>query len=157
LRVNTQTIKHVDDSLQTIIDDMFETMYAAPGVGLAAPQIGLDLRLSVIDVSTEKNRPLVLINPEIIQRGEEVRLQEGCLSVPDCYDYVKRAKWVKMQALDRDGKAYTLEAEDLLAQCIQHELDHLDGRLYIDQLSALKRRRMQNKVNKYKRRLKAEA
>lgn len=154
LRQVCLSIDTIDANLQLLIDEMFETMYAAPGVGLAAPQIGINRRLAVIDVTQDKSQQLVLINPVIIKKeGEEV-FDEGCLSVPGgIYDKVERASWVKMQALNRDGKSYEIEAEGLLAQCIQHELDHLDGKLYIDKLSSLKRFRISQKVQKYKREL----
>lgn len=152
LRQSCASIDAIDTHLQLLIDDMFETMYAAPGVGLAAPQIGISQRLAVIDVSKDKSQQLVLINPVILKtEGEEI-FDEGCLSVPGgIYDKVKRATWVKMQALNRDGESYEIEAEGLLAQCIQHELDHLDGKLYIDKISSLKRFRISQKVKKYKR------
>jgi peptide deformylase len=140
-----------DDTLQRLIDDMFETMYHAPGVGLAATQVGIKKRLAVIDVSSEKNQPLVLINPEIIELDEYKDLEEGCLSVPDYYDTISRANKIKMRALNAQGKEYTLEAQGLLAQCIQHEIDHLNGKLYIDYLSSLKRKLIRNKMKKLQR------
>jgi len=149
LRVETTPVEIIDDNLQKIIDDMFETMYDAPGVGLASTQVGLGMRMAVIDVSQTKDQPLVLINPEIIDAKDFTKMDEGCLSVPGHYDTVTRATWVKMKALDRDGKEYTLEAEGLLAEAIQHEIDHLDGKIYIDQLSSFKQRRIKEKVKKF--------
>lgn len=138
LREMAKPIETIDDQLQTFIDDMFETMYDAPGVGLAATQVGVALRVAVIDVSESKDQPLVLINPEIIDKQHMIEFQEGCLSVPAHYDKLERYAYVKMRALDRQGQSYELEGEGLLAECIQHEIDHLNGKLYIDYLSALK-------------------
>lgn len=147
--------KRVEDitskKIQDFIDDMFETMYDAPGVGLAATQVGVAKQIAVIDVSRDKNEPLVLINPEIIDRKNLISFDEGCLSVPGHYDKLERADWVKMRAFDRQGKSYELEAEGLLAECIQHEIDHLHGKLYIDYLSSFKQSRIRHKVEKIKR------
>jgi peptide deformylase len=151
LRVKTSVVTQIDDQLQTIIDDMFETMYDAPGVGLASTQVGLTMRLTVIDVSQEKNQPMVFINPEIVEAKDFDKVDEGCLSVPGHYDTVTRAKWVKVKALDRKGKEFTLETDGLLAQCLQHEIDHLNGKVYIDQLSRLKSHRIHEKVKKFVR------
>jgi peptide deformylase len=151
--------EHVENitskEIQDFIDDMFETMYDAPGVGLAATQVGVAKQIAVIDVSRDKNQPLVLINPEIIDRKNLLRFDEGCLSVPGHYDNVERADWVKMRAFDRQGKSYELEAEGLLAECIQHEIDHLKGKLYIDYLSPFKQSRIRHKVDKIKRKERA--
>lgn len=152
LRELAQPVKDIDKALQKFIDDLFETMYDAPGVGLAATQVGVARRVAVMDCSEKKNEPIVMINPEIIDREEPVKTDEGCLSVPDHYDSVIRYKRVKWRALDRDGKAYEAEGEDLLAQCVQHEIGHLDGALYIDQLSRLKRERIRRKLVKASRR-----
>lgn len=153
LRQIAKPVEHFDEALQTLIDDMFETMYEARGVGLAAPQIGIGLRLSVIDISKDKSEQLVLVNPEIIaSEGEEV-YEEGCLSVPGTYDKVVRAEKVTVRALDRHGKSYELSAEGLLAECFQHEIDHLNGKLYVDLLSPLKRSIAKRKLEKYKRSL----
>lgn len=149
LRIDTEPVTQFDDQLQTIIDDMFETMYDAPGVGLASTQVGLGMSLAVIDVSKEKDQPMVIINPEIVETRDEVKFEEGCLSVPGCYDTVTRSNWVKMKALDRTGKPFEIEATELLAECIQHEIDHLHGKIYIDQLSVFKQRRMRVKVKKF--------
>lgn len=149
LRVMTKPVEIFnDDTLQKNIDDMIETMYAANGVGLASTQVGLAMQLTVIDCSPERDQPMVLINPEILEARDFVPMEEGCLSVPGYADTVSRASWVKMKAFDRKGKPYELEATDLLAECIQHELDHLKGTLYIDQLSRLRQRRAQDKVIK---------
>jgi peptide deformylase len=151
LREKAWPIENIDDEIHQLIEDMFETMYDAPGVGLAATQVGIAKRLAVIDVSQEKNQRLVLINPEILEKRDEEIMEEGCLSVPYHADKVKRATWVKMRALDQKGKVYELESTGLLAECIQHEIDHLDGKLYIDYLSSLKRNRIVEKIKKIKR------
>lgn len=149
LRTKAATIESVDDDLRRLIDDMFETMYDAPGIGLAATQVDVHRRLIVIDVSEEKNQPLVLINPSYTPiNSEREPMQEGCLSVPEYYAEVPRALSVKLDALDRDGNPYTLEAEGLLAHCIQHECDHLEGVLFVDYLSPLKRERVLKKMQK---------
>lgn len=149
LRVVTTLVETFDDALQKTIDDMIETMYHAKGVGLAATQVGLAMRLTVIDCSPERNKPMVLINPEILDARDFVTMDEGCLSVPGHYDTVTRATWVKVKALDREGKPYEFEAEGLLAEACQHEVDHLHGKLYINQLSKFKQRRIQDKVKKH--------
>ena len=151
LRERARPVETFDDELQRLIEDMFETMYDAPGVGLAATQVGIDKRLSVIDVSEEKDDRLVIINPEIVEMGDLVQVQEGCLSVPGHYDKVRRAETCRVRALDRNGEPFEIEGEGLLAQCLQHEIDHLHGRLYIDQLSALKRSRIRKKLLKEQR------
>jgi peptide deformylase len=148
LRKKTPPVQKFDAALQKLIDDMFETMYAAPGVGLAANQVGVQLRLAVMDCSDEHNQPLVMINPEVVEPSDRVEMEEGCLSVPDIRDKVQRYNKLKLRALDREGKPYELEAEGLMAQCVQHEIDHLDGKLYIDYLSSLKRERIKKKLLK---------
>ena len=130
------------DDLRRLTDDMFETMYAAKGIGLAAPQVGRSERLAVIDI---ENNPIVIVNPEIIVRDGSARGEEGCLSIPEVFGDVDRALRVTVRALDRDGEPFELEATDLLARCLQHEIDHLHGRLFIDYLSVLKRRAALNK------------
>ena len=140
-----------DDKLQTLIDDMFETMYHAKGVGLAAPQIGINWRLSVVDASKDKTQQLVLINPEIIAATGEMEYQEGCLSVPGAYDMVKRAESVTIRALDRFGKSFEMSASGLLGECFQHEIDHLNGKLFVDLLSPLKRAVARRKLDKFVR------
>ncbi|MDP3706112.1 MAG: peptide deformylase [Legionellaceae bacterium] len=151
LRKISAKIETFDDKLQVLIDDMFETMYHARGVGLAAPQIGINLQLSVIDVIGDKTQQLVLINPEITASTGEVAYQEGCLSVPGVYDTVIRAESVTMCALDRFGKPYEMTASGLLGECFQHEIDHLNGKLYIDLLSPLKRTMARRKLDKFLR------
>ena len=151
LRIKAKPVEKVDDELRQLIDDMFETMYAAPGIGLAATQVNVHKRVIVIDVSEEKNQPLVLVNPEILDKRGTEEMQEGCLSVPDYYDTVRRAEWVRWRALDRDGKPFELETDGLLAVCIQHEIDHLDGKLFVDYLSELKRNRVRKKLEKQAR------
>ncbi|MGL6028798.1 MAG: peptide deformylase [Legionella sp.] len=154
LRAVAKPIETFDDELQLLIDDMFETMYDANGVGLAAPQIGISLRLSVIDVIGDKKpeNQLVIINPEIVASGAEKEFQEGCLSVPGAYDTVIRAERVTVKALDRFGEAIEIDADGLLAECLQHEIDHLNGKLFIDLLSPLKRTMARRKLEKFKRR-----
>jgi peptide deformylase len=144
-----QPVQAVDDSLRALIDDMLETMYEANGIGLAATQIDVHQRLVVIDTSEERNQPMVLINPEITWMSDErVKGDEGCLSVPGIYDGVERATAVKVTALDRDGQTQNIEAEGLLAICIQHELDHLKGKVFVEYLSPLKQGRIKTKMVK---------
>ncbi|QRN02776.1 peptide deformylase [Legionella sp. MW5194] len=153
LRQVAKPVEQFDDALQTLIDDMFETMYSVNGVGLAAPQIGVSLRLSVIDVIGDKKQQLVLINPEIIASEGQKEYQEGCLSVPGVYDTVVRADKVTIRALDRTGKSYEMTADGLLGECFQHEIDHLNGKLYVDLLSPLKRSMARRKLEKFKRQM----
>lgn len=151
LRIKAKPVEAVDAELQQLIDDMFETMYAAPGIGLAATQVNVHKRLIVIDVSDDQSEPLVLINPEILDKRGVEEMQEGCLSVPGYYDNVQRADWVRVRALDRDGKPFELETDGLLAVCIQHEIDHLDGKLFVDYLSEAKRQRIRKRLEKERR------
>ena len=137
--------------MRRLVDDMFETMYEAPGIGLAAIQVDVPLRVITIDVSAERNEPIALINPQVIETRGTLVTEEGCLSVPGFYDKVDRAEWIRYQALDMDGKPYEREADDLLAVCVQHEIDHLDGRLFVDYLSKLKRHRIRKKLEKQQR------
>ena len=148
LRTVAQPVEAVDDELRTLINDMLETMYASKGIGLAATQVNVHRRLLVIDLSDEHDQPLVFVNPEIISRQDIVMTQEGCLSVPGIYDDVERAERVRVRALGRDGKQFELDAEGLLAVCVQHEIDHLDGKLFVDYLSELKRQRIRKKLEK---------
>jgi peptide deformylase len=141
----------VDDALRVFIGDMFETMYAAPGIGLAATQVDLHKRLLVADVSVDKDQPHVLINPEIIEKDGVTVTDEGCLSVPGYYEEVERAEHVKVRFLDRDGNETELDAHGILAVCIQHEIDHLDGKLFVDYLSEAKRTRIRKKLEKERR------
>ena len=138
----------VDDEVRRLVDDMFETMYAAPGVGLAATQVDVHRRVLVADVSEERNQPLCFINPEIVQRDGTQTQEEGCLSVPGVYDKVIRSDRVRVRALDREGKSFELDADGLLAVCIQHEMDHLEGKLFVDYLSELKRQRIRKRLEK---------
>jgi len=151
LRNGTKKVTQFDDALQELIDDMFETMYEARGVGLAAPQIGVDLAITVIDTSNDKSEQLVLINPEIIEVQNQQLTEEGCLSVPGGYERVLRGTYAKARALDRHGKPFEVEGYGLLAQALQHEIDHLNGTLYIDKLSSIKRARALRRLNQYKR------
>jgi len=152
LRTIAKAVERVDDDLRQLIDDMFETMYDAPGIGLAATQVNVHKRLVVMDLSEDKNEPLVFINPEFESLTDEVdRYQEGCLSVPGFYENVDRPQKVKIKALDRDGQPFELIAEGLLAVCIQHECDHLNGKLFVDYLSTLKRDRIKKKLEKQHR------
>lgn len=152
LREVAKPVETFDDNLQTLIDDMFETMYDARGVGLAAPQIGISLRLTVIDVTDDKSQQLVLINPEITKaEGEEV-YNEGCLSVPGAFDKVTRARQVSVRALNRKAEPFEMTADGLLGECFQHEIDHLNGKLFIDLLSPLKKAMARRKLDKYLRR-----
>lgn len=155
LRAATETITVFDDELRKLIDDMIETMYAHDGIGLAAPQIGISKKIAVIDVSRERNEPFCIINPEILEKEGEELMDEGCLSVPGAYDKAPRALKVKVRALDRDGKQFEMNADGLLAHCLQHEIDHLYGKLYVDYLSPLKRNVALRKLEKVKRRVKS--
>jgi len=151
LRNVARPVKEVDDSIRKLADDMLETMYAAPGIGLAATQVNVDKRVIVIDVSEDRGQPLYLINPEILELEGVEEMEEGCLSVPGVYETVKRADKVHVRALGRDGKPFEMAADDLLAVCIQHEIDHLDGKLFVDYLSQLKRTRIRKKLEKEQR------
>ncbi len=152
LRTVAKPVLTFDDELQRLIDDMFDTMYDARGVGLAAPQIGVSLRLSVIDIVGDKREQLVIINPEIVSSHGIKEYDEGCLSVPGAYDTVTRAQKVTVKALDRTGKPFEVTGEDLFAECLQHEIDHLNGKLFVDLLSPLKRTMARRKLDKFKRR-----
>ena len=151
LRNKAATIERVDDELRALIDDMFETMYDAPGIGLAATQVNVHRRFMVIDVSEDKSEPRVFINPEILTREGKQVCQEGCLSVPGIYADVTRAERIRVRAQDRNGEAYEIDADGLLAVCIQHEVDHLDGKLFVDYLSPLKRQMVKKKLDKQRR------
>lgn len=152
LRTIAKPVKEVNEQIRTLIDDMFETMYDAPGIGLAATQVNHHIQLIVMDLSEDRSEPRVFINPEItILEGEPEKMQEGCLSVPGFYEDVERIEHVLIKALDRNGDAFELEATGLLAVCIQHEMDHLNGKLFVDYLSALKRNRIKKKLEKVHR------
>jgi len=148
LRLRAELVSEVDASVRALIDDMFETMYAAPGIGLAATQINVQKRILVADVTDDRSAPYCLINPEIVQLEGEEEMDEGCLSVPGFYETVRRAEHIRVRALDRDGKPFELETDGLLAVCIQHEIDHLDGKLFVDYISSLKRNRIRKKLEK---------
>jgi len=149
LRTKAKPVAVVDDHIRQLIKDMFETMYDAPGIGLAATQVNHHIRVVVMDISEEKNQPLVFINPKITPLTEEkAPYEEGCLSVPSVYDVVDRPTKVRIEALNEQGEAFSLETDGLLAVCIQHELDHLEGKLFVDYLSSLKRQRIKTKLQK---------
>jgi len=151
LRTKAAPVDSVDDGIRQIADDMLETMYTAKGVGLAATQVNVHKRIIVIDVSEEKNTPLFLINPEILDQEGAEESEEGCLSVPGFFENVRRAQKVTLQALNRDGERFELDAEGFLAVCIQHEMDHLEGKLFVDYLTPLKRQRIKKKLEKLHR------
>jgi peptide deformylase len=145
-------ISKVDDSVRSLIEDMAQTMYAAPGVGLAATQVDVHEQLIVIDVSPTHDQLKVFINPEILESRGNSGFEEGCLSVPGIYDKVQRAEWIRLRALDARGKSFELEADGLLAVCIQHEMDHLKGKVFVEYLSPLKRNRILTRLRKHERR-----
>lgn len=151
LRTKAKPVQRVDDDLRQVIDDLFETMYAAPGIGLAATQVDLHERLLVVDVSADKADPHVFINPEILEKDGVLVTEEGCLSVPGFYEEVERAEHIRVSYLDREGKAVEQEFEGMLAVCVQHEVDHLDGRLFVDYLSEAKRQRIRKRLIKDRR------
>mgnify|MGYP006394427891 CR=1 FL=1 len=149
LRTVAKPVESVTDETRQLIDDMFETMYDASGIGLAATQVNVHQRIVVMDLSEERNEPMVFVNPEFEElEGEPEDMQEGCLSVPGFYEEVTRINHVMIRALDREGKPFELEARGLLAVCIQHEMDHLNGKLFVDYLSPLKRNRIRKKLQK---------
>ena len=152
LRTIAQPVKQVDAAIRQLAADMLETMYSAPGIGLAASQVDQHIQLIVMDLSEDKTQPLVFVNPKITPlTAETAPYEEGCLSVPEIYDRVERPAQVKIDALDLDGKPFSLDADGLLAVCIQHEMDHLDGKLFVDYLSPLKRQRIRDKMSKRER------
>lgn len=149
LRTIAKPVAQVDDTIRAIIDDMFETMYTAPGIGLAATQVDIHQQIIVMDVSEDNNEPLVFINPKItVLDGPDHDYDEGCLSVPGFFETVTRPGQVSVTALDRDGKSFEMQPTELLAVCIQHEVDHLNGKLFVDYLSTLKRSRIRSKLEK---------
>ncbi len=148
LRTRAKPVEQVDDAVRQLLDDMLETMYNAPGIGLAATQVNVHRRMVVIDVSEERDQPLFLINPEILEATGSEEMEEGCLSVPGIYEKVVRADRVLVRSLNREGETVEFEAGGLLAICIQHELDHLEGKLFIDRLSNLKRTRIRRRAEK---------
>ena len=151
LRNKAMLVTQVDDTIRALVDDMFETMYQAPGIGLAAPQVNVSKRVIVIDISEDRNAPLCLINPEIVQQEGIEIMEEGCLSVPGIYEPVERAQQIQVRALGRNGKPLDMHVDDILAVCIQHEIDHLEGKLFVDYLSELKRQRIRKKLEKQRR------
>jgi peptide deformylase len=152
LRTIAKPVENVDDDIRSLIDNMFETMYAAPGIGLAATQINVHKQIIVIDVSEEKDQPQVFINPSIEVLDEEHAVyEEGCLSVPGFYEEVDRPQHVRVTALGRDGEEFVIEPKGLLAVCIQHEMDHLNGKLFVDYISNMKRQRIRKKLEKQHR------
>jgi len=152
LRIRAEPVTKVDADIRRFVEELFETMYAAPGIGLAATQVNFHKRILVCDVSSDHTEPHCLINPEILSSEGTTNSEEGCLSVPEFYDFIDRAAKIKVRATNRDGKPFDLEAEGLLAVCIQHEMDHLEGKLFVDYLSELKRERLKKKaVKKAKR------
>ncbi len=148
LRTIAKPVVSVDETIRQQVKDMFETMYEAPGIGLAATQVNFHQRIIVIDISDQCNEPICLINPEIIEKSGEIQWEEGCLSVPDYYENVIRANDIKVQALNQHGETFELEASEILSVCIQHEIDHLDVILFIDHLSKLKQKRLKKKTEK---------
>ena len=151
LRNKAQPVNSVDDKVRKLISDMFETMYAAPGIGLAANQVNVIKRVIVIDLSEHKDQPLCLINPVLIGSSGTQKCEEGCLSVPGIYADVERASEIRVSAMDRNGEPFELDADEMLAVCIQHEMDHLEGKLFVDYLSPLKRQRVRKKLEKQQR------
>ena len=148
LRTIAKPVQEVNSEIKKQVKDMFETMYDAPGIGLAATQVDFHQRLIVIDVSDECNQPLCLINPEIIEKSGEIEYEEGCLSVPNYYENIKRANEIKVSALNELGQPFEIKADETLAVCIQHEIDHLNGKLFVDYISPLKRKRIRSKLEK---------
>jgi len=148
LRTVAKPVENVNSEIKKQVKDMFETMYDAPGIGLAATQVNFHQRLIVVDVSEECNEPICLINPEIIEKNGEIEWEEGCLSVPNYYESVKRANEIKVSALNELGQSFEIEASEMLAVCIQHEMDHLNGILFVDHLSKLKQKRLKKKAEK---------
>jgi peptide deformylase len=151
LRTHAKPVAKVDAEVRQLIDDMAETMYDAPGIGLAATQIDVHLRVVVIDISKERNQLHIFVNPEILSTEGEETMEEGCLSVPGFYESVTRAEKISLKALGRDGQPFEMEVDGMLAVCIQHEVDHLVGKVFVDYLSRLKQRRIQKKLEKQQR------
>ena len=157
LRIRAEPVTKFDMELKTLVADLFDTMYSAPGIGLAATQCNVHKRLLVCDVGVDSKQPYCLINPEIIRAEGQINAEEGCLSVPEFYDFVDRAAVIRVRAFDPDGKPFELDAEGMLAVCIQHEMDHLDGKLFVDYLSELKRERLKKKASKKAKRAAEDA
>ena len=153
LRTIASPVQEVNNEIKKQVKDMFETMYAAPGIGLAATQVNFHQRLIVIDISDEGNEPLCLINPEIMEKNGEIEYEEGCLSVPNYYESIKRANEIKVSAQNELGQTFEIEAKEMLSICIQHEMDHLNGILFVDHLSKLKQKRLKKKAVKQSKKL----
>ena len=151
LRKKATPVEAVDDELRTLIDDMFETMYDAPGIGLAATQVDVHRRLLIADVSSDQSEPHALINPKILEKDGVIVTDEGCLSVPGFYEAVERAEHIRVAFVNREGEEVEMEAEGMLAVCIQHEIDHLDGKLFVDYLSEAKRQRIRKRLERDRR------
>lgn len=151
LRTSAKEVQNVDGKVAKLIDDMFATMYEAPGIGLAATQVNVHQQVFVIDVSEENDTPLAFVNPTIVMAEGMAEMQEGCLSIPGVYETIKRPSEVRIAALDREGNPFEMDADGLLAVCIQHEIDHLQGKLFVDYLSTLKRNRIRKKLEKWVR------
>jgi len=151
LRKKAIPVETVDDSIRRLVDDLLETMYAAPGVGLAASQVNVQKRVIVIDITEEKNSPLCLINPELLAKTGSEEMDEGCLSVPGVFEKISRAQKIRVRALNRDGEYFELETDGLLSVCVQHEIDHLEGKLFVDYLSPLKRQLVRKRLKKEQR------
>lgn len=151
LRKKAAPVAEVNTAIRKIVDDMLETMYASQGIGLAATQVNIHQRIVTIDVSEDKNAPVCLINPEILSKEGSIEHEEGCLSVPDFYEKVTRAERIRVRALDRDGNVFERDADGMLAICIQHEMDHLEGKLFVDYLSTLKQQRARKVVQKWEK------
>jgi peptide deformylase len=148
LRIKAEPVTEVNDAIRQLVADLLETMYAAPGIGLAATQVDVHQRILVLDVSDDQSSPMCFINPEIVSHDGLEVTDEGCLSVPGVYEGVERAAQIRVRALDQQGNPFELDAEGLLAVCIQHEMDHLEGKLFVDYLSELKRQRLKKKLTK---------
>ena len=148
LRNKAEPVTEVDGDIQKLVKDMFETMYDAPGIGLASIQVNVPKRVIVVDVSEDNDQPVCLINPEILDKEGEETMDEGCLSVPGFYETVQRAEKIRVKALNEQGETFEMDADGLLAVCIQHEIDHLDGKLFVDYISPLKRNRIRKKLEK---------
>jgi len=148
LRNEAKPVEQVDDEIRKLVRDMFETMYKAPGIGLASIQVNVPKRVIVVDVSEDHDQPLCFINPEILEADGEETMDEGCLSVPGFYETVQRAETIRVRALNEKGETFEMQADGLLAVCIQHEIDHLDGKLFVDYISPLKRNRIRKKLEK---------
>ena len=153
LRTIASPVQEVNSEIKKQVKDMFETMYAAPGIGLAATQVNFHQRLIVLDISDEGNEPLCLINPEIMEKNGEIEYEEGCLSVPNYYESIKRANEIKVSAQNELGQTFEIEADEMLSICIQHEMDHLNGILFVDHLSKLKQKRLKKKAVKQSKKL----